>query len=239
MPKTEKVRKSPSESATKFSVGFVKKGNDGNMWKIVATAAGVHRWAKNQGASGASGALAPKRNKTVKKQSVNIQPKKEGISIAELKKLAKKYSVSSSGKSKSHIALVLFNIRSQAMSMTDLEQITFLLPATKKRIAKEMTASQIEKPVTDYKGMWKPLPKPLRNMSRKEMIHNLRKFRDAWEHEQGRNQGLSDEIMANETDTNLRERLEYYYSNMAKNQAANYIRDILLAKHITNKERAD
>ena len=46
MSKTEKVRKSPSESATEFSVGFVKKGNDGNMWKIIATAAGVHRWAK-------------------------------------------------------------------------------------------------------------------------------------------------------------------------------------------------
>ena len=227
MPKTEKVRKSPSESATKFSVGFVKKGNDRNMWKIVATAAGVHRWAKIQGASGASGVLAPKHNKTVKKQSVNIQPKKEGISVAELKKLAKKYSVLSSGKSKSHIALVLFNIRSQAMSMTDLEQITFLLPATKKRIAKQMTASQIEKTITDYKGMWKPLPKPLRNMSRKEMIHNLRKFRDAWETNMGRNQDLSDERLAGESDTGLREHLEYYYSNMAKNQAANYIRDNL------------
>jgi hypothetical protein len=227
MSKTEKVRKSPSESATKFSVGTIKKGNDGNMWKIIATAAGVHRWSKIQGDSGASGSLAPKHNKTVKKQSVNIHPKKEGISLAELKKLAKKYSVLSSGKSKSHIALVLFNIRSQAMSMTDLEQITFLLPATKKRIAKEMTVSQIEKPVIDYKGMWKPLPKPLRNMSRKEMIHNLRKFRDAWETNMGRNQDLSDERLAGESDTGLREHLEYYYSNMAKNQAANYIRDNL------------
>lgn len=73
MPKTVKVRKSPSESATKFSVGFVKKGNDGNMWKIITTTAGVHRWAKIQGASGT---LTPNHNKTVKKQSVNIQPKK-------------------------------------------------------------------------------------------------------------------------------------------------------------------
>jgi len=32
MPKTEKIRKSPIESATKFSIGYVKKGNDGNMW---------------------------------------------------------------------------------------------------------------------------------------------------------------------------------------------------------------
>ena len=225
MPKTEKVRKSPSESATKFSVGFVKKGNDGNMWGIIATAAGVHRWAKIQGDSGAR--TPPNHNKTLKKQSLNIQPKKEGISIEELKKLAKKYNISSSGKSKSHIALVLFNIRSQAMSTTDLEKITFLLPSTKKRIAKKMTASQIEKPITDYKGMWKPLPKPLRNMSRKEMIHNLRKFRDAWETNMGRNQDLSDERLAGESDTGLREHLEYYYSNAAKNQAANYIRDIL------------
>jgi len=227
MSKTKKVRKSPSESATKFSVGTIKKGNDGNMWKIVATAAGVHRWAKIQGASGASGALAPKHNKTVKKQSVNIQPKKEGISIAELKKLAKKYRVLSSGKSKGQLALLIFDIRGQAISTTDLAQISFLLPATKKRKAKKMIATQIEKPVTDYKGMWKPLPKPLRNMSRKEMIHNLRKFRDAWETNMGRNQDLSDERLAGESDTGLRERLEYYYSNMAKNQAANYIRDNL------------
>ena len=225
MSKTEKVRKSPSESATKFSVGFVKKGNDGNMWKIIVTAAGVHRWAKIQGDSGAP--TPPNHNKTVKKQSVNIQSKNEGISIDELKKLAKKYNVSNSGKSKSHIALVLFDIRSQAMSTTDLEKITFLLPATKKRIAKKMTASQIEKPITNYKGMWKPLPRPLRNMSRKEMIHNLRKFRDAWETNMGRNQDLSDERLASESETGLREHLEYYYSNAAKNQAANYIRDIL------------
>ena len=90
-----------------------------------------------------------------------------------------------------------------------------------------MIATQIEKPVTDYKGMWKPLPKPLRNMSRKEMIHNLRKFRDAWETNMGRNQDLSDERLADESETELREHLEYYYSNIAKNQAANYIRDNL------------
>ena len=46
MPKTEKIRKSPSESATKFGIGNIKKGNDGNMWKIIATSSGVHRWQK-------------------------------------------------------------------------------------------------------------------------------------------------------------------------------------------------
>ena len=39
-------RKSPTESATKFSIGVTKRGNDGNMWTIISTAAGVHRWAK-------------------------------------------------------------------------------------------------------------------------------------------------------------------------------------------------
>ena len=46
MPKTEKIRKSPSESATIFSIGDIKKGNDGNTWKIIATSSGVHRWQK-------------------------------------------------------------------------------------------------------------------------------------------------------------------------------------------------
>jgi hypothetical protein len=39
-------RKGPTESATKFSIGVKKRGNDGNMWTIISTASGVHRWAK-------------------------------------------------------------------------------------------------------------------------------------------------------------------------------------------------
>lgn len=39
-------RKGPTESATKFSIGVTKRGNDGNMWTIISTAAGVNRWAK-------------------------------------------------------------------------------------------------------------------------------------------------------------------------------------------------
>jgi len=41
----------------------------------------------------------------------------------------------------------------------------------------------------------------------------------------GRNQDLSDERIAGETDKNLRERLTSYYSETMKNQAANWIRD--------------
>lgn len=46
MTTTLKTRKGPSSSATKYSVGTKKKGNDGNMWKIVKTKNGTKRWLK-------------------------------------------------------------------------------------------------------------------------------------------------------------------------------------------------
>jgi hypothetical protein len=46
MNKTLKTRKGPSSSATKYSVGTKKKGNDGNMWKIVKNKNGTKRWLK-------------------------------------------------------------------------------------------------------------------------------------------------------------------------------------------------
>ena len=217
MPKTEKVRKGPSESATKFSVGFIKKGNDGNMWKIVATAAGVHRWAK------VSGALTPNHNKTIK--NVGTIKNNDNVSLEDLKKLAKKHKVLSAGKSKGELALLIFNIRGTGLSTQELKKIVDLLPSKEKRKAKEMIAKQMGNHITDYRGLWRPEPKPIDKMTRNEIIKNLRKFRDAWEHEQGRNQGLSDEIMAGESETNLRERLSWYFSDTAKNQAANWIRD--------------
>ena len=190
MSKTEKVRKGPSESATKFSIGFVKKGNDGNMWKIVATTTGVHRWSK----------ISSSRAPTHSKNSDNV-------SLEDLKKLAKKHNVLSSGKSKNSLA-----IRGTGLSTEELKKIVDFLPSKEKRKAKKMVAKQIENPITG-----RPAPKPIDKMTRNQIINNLRKFRDAWEHETGRNQGLSD--------TNLRERLSWYFSETAKNQAANWIRD--------------
>ena len=46
MNKTLKTRKGPSSSATKSNMGTKKKGNDGNMWKIVKTKNGTKRWLK-------------------------------------------------------------------------------------------------------------------------------------------------------------------------------------------------
>ena len=45
--KKSKGRKGPSESATKFKVGTIKKGNDNNMWKIVVNKKGIQRWVLN------------------------------------------------------------------------------------------------------------------------------------------------------------------------------------------------
>ena len=228
MPKTEKIRKSPTESATMFSIGYVKKGNDGNTWKIIATSSGVYRWQK----------IANAHSKTIKKskrlddkdkdtdtQKSSLSKKNVGISTTELVKIGKKNKVSTSGASKSSLALRIYKIQGSGLSTEDLEKIVDLLPSKDKREAKKMIEQQKVNPVMDYKGMWKPAPKPLTKMSRNEMIRSLRGFRDAWEREMGRNQDLHDERLARETDKNLREHLTYYYSETAKNQAANWIRD--------------
>ena len=44
------TRKAPSQSATLFKKGTIKKGNDGNRWVIVTNTRGVQRWQKVQGA---------------------------------------------------------------------------------------------------------------------------------------------------------------------------------------------
>jgi hypothetical protein len=227
MSKTEKTRKGPSESATKFSVGFIKKGNDGKMWKIIATESGIHRWSKMQSAS----SVKTKQNTTVKisKKSAKVKPDMQlsdkGISMAELKKIGERNKIVTSGASKCGLALRIYKIRSFGLNITDLKKIIPLLPSKEKREAKQMLMKQNENPITDYKGMWKPAPKPLHQMSRKEMIKTIRQFRDAWEEETGRNQDLNDERLAKETDKNLREDLKWFYSETAKNMAGNWIRE--------------
>jgi hypothetical protein len=213
MSKTKKNRKGPAESATIFPVGTTKRGNDGNAWKIIKTDSGVHRWAKIGS------------NRTVKNKSEIKQGTENNITLSRLKQLGQKNNVLTSGKSKSGIAQLLFNICGSALSTDDLQEIHTLLPSKSKKEALRMIETQLKNPISNYKGMWKPAPKPIREMSRNEMIHNLRKFRDAWEKNMGRNQDLSDERLAEETDKSLRNHLEYYYSETAKNQAANWIRD--------------
>ena len=146
------TRKGPSESATAFSVGTVKMGNDGNMWKIIITSTGIHRWSVIKSNNGTTNTGTTKKNKMVKNKTVktrssvyadaSIEPNKKDISLTELKKLATKYKVLSSGKSKSQLALLIFNIRSHGMTTSDLEKIVHLLPSKEKRKAKLMIDKQ-------------------------------------------------------------------------------------------------
>lgn len=56
MPST---RKAPSDSATLFKKGTLKKGNDGNKWQIVVDRRGVQRWQKISSST---------KNKTLKRK---------------------------------------------------------------------------------------------------------------------------------------------------------------------------
>jgi hypothetical protein len=79
-------RKSPSKSATDFSVGTKKKGNDNNIWKVIKTKNNVHRWQK---------ILVVKKGSTKSSKKVN----KDIYSSSFIKKLAKnkKYFIHDNG----------------------------------------------------------------------------------------------------------------------------------------------
>lgn len=54
MAERKKERKGPSDSATAYSVGTRKKGNDGAVWTIIKTKAGVRRWKRELAAKSKS-----------------------------------------------------------------------------------------------------------------------------------------------------------------------------------------
>jgi hypothetical protein len=205
MAKTLKVRKGPAFSATKFSVGTKKKGNDGNMWKIVQNKNGTNRWLK-----------ISKVNSKTKNVSNKVTTKKStDVSIEVLKQMKKKYSVSTTG-SKKDIAYGLWRVSGHTMSDKDLALISYLLPRKDQKIIEKQIKVRSNNPITNFKGLWKPLPKPLSKMSREELIRNLRLFRDAWEKITTRNQDLDNERLATESTEQLRKLLKFYYSDGAK-----------------------
>ena len=63
------TRKAPSQSATLFKKGTIKKGNDGNRWTIVTNVRGVQRWQKVQ-AQGAKASKKLMKNKTKKSKRI-------------------------------------------------------------------------------------------------------------------------------------------------------------------------
>ena len=217
MFKTKKVRQGPTESATLFSEGATKRGNDGNMWTIVVTDSGVHRWSR----------VKKQTNKTVKnktKTTLSEPVENENITQEALIKMTKKYHVTSSG-SKKQLAQRLWYVSGSTMSAKDLHKIVHLLSKDDQRKVNGEIKKQIEEPITNYMGMWYPQPKPLTDMSRSELLKHVRKFRESYEKITTRNQDLDDDRLLEETDKELRNHLKWYFSDAARILSEEWLRD--------------
>jgi len=222
------TRQAPPESANNFALGAKKRGNDGNIWVIIQTK-NSKRWSKlnnnklqktkktnNQGTN------QNKTNKTkkTKKTKKNII---QDISSERLRQLLKKYNVTTSG-SKEKMAQGLFRLSSSTIESTDLESIYHLLDKGQKIKATKLIQDRIRKPITNYKGMYEPLTKPISSMTREELIKNLQKFRTSWEKITTRDQDLSDERLNSEPTERLRNQIKFYYSDDAKLLAEDWLR---------------
>ena len=220
MFKTKKVRQGPTESATLFSEGATKRGNDGNMWTIVVTDSGVHRWSRVKNKTNKT-----VKNKTVKNKTVLSEPlENENITQEMLIKMTKKYHVTSSG-SKKQLAQRLWSISGSTMTAKDLHKIVHLLSKDDQRKVNGEIKKQIEEPITNYMGMWYPQPKPLTDMSRSELLKHVRNFRESYEKITTRNQDLDDDRLLEETDKELRNHLKWYFSDAARILSEGWLRD--------------
>ena len=118
----------------------------------------------------------------------------------------------------------LWVVRGGSISNGDLEKIIPLLSKRDKKDAEKLLLNRGNNPITNYKGMWKPLPKLLSKMSRNELIKHLRNFRNAWERETTRNQDLHDMRLKEESVKDLRGLLKFYFSDEAKQIAGDWLR---------------
>ena len=210
-------RKGPTESATLYSVGTRKRGNDGNMWSIIADKNGTRRWKRNVSSS-------TRKNKTRKVENIRSHNERRNtVTLKELERKRRKYHVSAYG-SKKEIALGLWRVQGRAMQDEDVQTILPLLPDEAKKRAERLLSGRKKHQILDYKGMWKPQPKPLNKMDRKELIKNLQQFRDSWERITTRNADLDDSRLEEESTANLRELIRFYYSDEAKQLAGDWLR---------------
>lgn len=223
MFQTKKIRQGPTESATLFGEGTTRLGNDGNIWTIVVTDSGVHRWSRVKKQTNKTVKNKTVKNKTVKNKTT-LSESVEDTSKEALIKMTKKYHVTSSG-SKKQLAQRLWYVSGSTMSAKDLHKIVHLLSKDDQRKVNGEIKKQIEEPITNYMGMWYPQPKPLTDMSRSELLKHIRKFRDSYEKITTRNQDLGDERLLEETDKELRNHLKWYFSDAARILSEGWLRD--------------
>jgi hypothetical protein len=209
------TRQGPSESATTFPVGTKKRGNDGNNWVVIQTK-NSKRWSKVN--------KTKKTSKTSKTKKYTIKKsKKNDISVDKLRQLLKKYNVTTSG-SKEKMAQGLVRVSNFLIESKDLELIYNLLDKDQQKKATKLINDRINKPITNYRGMYEPLTKPISSMTREELIKNLQKFRNSWEKITTRDTDLSDERLNDEPTHQLRNLIKFYYSDSAKLSAEDWLR---------------
>jgi len=215
------TRQGPSESATIFPVGTKKRGNDGNNWIVIQTK-NSKRWSKLNENKLQKTKKTSKISKTTKKYTIK-KSKKNDISVDKLKQLLKKYNVTTSG-SKEAMAQGLVRVSNFLIESADLELIYNLLDKAQQKKATQLINARINKPITNYKGMYEPPTKPISSMTREELIKNLQKFRDSWEKITTRDTDLSDERLNDEPTERLRNLIKFYYSTSAKLSAEDWLR---------------
>ena len=218
------ARQGPSESATTFPVGTKKRGNDGNNWIVIQTK-NSKRWSKVNTTKKTNNQKNNQKNNQTKTKKYTIKKsKKNDISVDKLRQLLKKYSASFNG-SKENMAQQLFRLRRATIESADLELIYNLLDKAQQKKATQLINARINKPITNYRGMYEPLTKPISSMTREELIKNLQKFRDSWEKITTRDQDLSDERLNSEPTQRLRNQIKFYYSDDAKLLAEDWLRN--------------
>jgi len=226
------TRQAPSESANNFALGTKKRGNDGNMWVIIQTK-NSKRWSKLNKNKLQKTKKTKKTKKNIiykiikgnnktKKYTIH-KSKKNDISVDKLRQLLKKYDASFNG-SKEAMAQKLFRLRRATIESADLELIYNLLDKDQQKKATQLIQDRINKPITNYRGMYEPLTKPISSMTRDELIKNLQKFRDSWEKITTRDTDLSDERLNDEPTEQLRNLIKFYYSTSAKLSAEDWLR---------------
>jgi len=219
------TRQGPSESATTFPVGTIKRGNDGNNWIVIQTK-NSKRWSKvneNKLQKTKKTSKASKASNKTKKYTIK-KSKQNDISVDKLRQLLKKYNASFNG-SKEAMAQKLFRLRHSTIESADLELIYNLLDKGQQKKATQLIQDRISKPITNYRGMYEPPTKPISSMTREELIKNLQKFRDSWEKITTRDQDLSDERLNSEPTERLRNQIKFYYSDDAKFLAEEWLRN--------------
>lgn len=215
------ARQGPSESATTFPVGTKKRGNDGNNWIVIQTK-NSKRWSKVNNNTLQKTSKTKKTSNKTKKYTIK-KSKKNDISADKLRQLLKKYSASFNG-SKENMAQKLFRLRQATIESADLELIYNFLDKDQQKKATKLINARINKPITNYRGMYEPPTKPISSMTREELIKNLQKFRDSWEKITKRDQDLSDERLNGEPRERLIKLIKFYYSDDAKLLAEDWLR---------------